>query len=225
MYRFISAGTVEEKMYEKQVHKDGIKRVVLSSDSAAARYFDNSELKELFKLSADGVSPTLEKFNKQANNNAPRASFLAKHPSVIGVVSHDELYCARELNDDDMMVPKSQETPFSRSPFQKAAVDKNDSALIQQLEDLTLSPVLKPLGGMKNKTRQNREDAKSRRGQMCCIRTVLRKADELIAQQEHLRAVNMLLDLLENEMIKFEGNEKLAFHTKVSHLLSVLGVL
>jgi hypothetical protein len=209
-------------MYEKQVHKDGIKRVVLSSDSAAARYFDKSELKELFKLSADGVSPTLEKFNKKANNNAPRASFLAKHPSVIGVVSHDELYCARELDNDDLIVPKSEVTPFSRSPFQKTAVDKNDSELIQQLEDLTIQPpVLKPLGGMKNKT-------KSRRGQINStplVETVLRKADQLIARHEHLRAINMLLDLLENEMINLEGNEKLALHTKVSHLLSVLGLL
>ena len=57
-------------MYEKQVHKDGIKRVVLSSDSAAARYFDNSELKELFKLSPDGVSLTLQKFNETVDNNA-----------------------------------------------------------------------------------------------------------------------------------------------------------
>ena len=209
-------------MYEKQVHKDGIKRVVLSSDSAAARYFDKSELKELFKLSADGVSPTLEKFNKKANNNAPRASFLAKHPSVIGVVSHDELYCARELDNDDLIVPKSEVTPFSRSPFQKTAVDKNGSELIQQLEDLTIQPpVLKPLGGMKNKT-------KSRRGQINStplVETVLRKADQLIARHEHLRAINMLLDLLENEMINLEGNEKLALHTKVSHLLSVLGLL
>ena len=204
------------------MHKDGIKRVVLSSDSAAARYFDKSELKELFKLSADGVSPTLEKFNKKANNNAPRASFLAKHPSVIGVVSHDELYCARELDNDDLIVPKSEVTPFSRSPFQKTAVDKNDSELIQQLEDLTIQPpVLKPLGGMKNKT-------KSRRGQINStplVETVLRKADQLIARHEHLRAINMLLDLLENEMINLEGNEKLALHTKVSHLLSVLGLL
>jgi hypothetical protein len=82
-------------MYEKQVHKDGIKRVVLSSDSAAARYFDNSELKELFKLSPDGVSLTLQKFNEKVDNNAAVASekpsFLTKHPSVVGVASHDVL--------------------------------------------------------------------------------------------------------------------------------------
>ena len=137
-------------------------------------------------------------------------------------MSHDELYCARELDDDDLIVHKSEETPFSRSPFQKTAEDKKDSGLIQQLEDLTIQPpVLKPLGGMKNKT-------KSRRGQINStplVETVLRKADQLIARHEHLRAINMLLDLLENEMINLEGNEKLALHTKVSHLLSVLGLL
>ena len=89
-------------MYEKQVHKDGIKRVVLSSDSAKVfRYFDNSELKELFKLSPDGVSLTLQKFNEKVDNNAAVASekpsFLTKHPSVIGVASHDVLYSAGEV--------------------------------------------------------------------------------------------------------------------------------
>lgn len=29
VYRMICAGTVEEKMYEKQVHKDGIRKVLL----------------------------------------------------------------------------------------------------------------------------------------------------------------------------------------------------
>ena len=55
VYRFIGAGTVEEKMYEKQVHKDGIKRVVLSSDSSTARCFDKAELVDLFKVRAIGT--------------------------------------------------------------------------------------------------------------------------------------------------------------------------
>ena len=42
-------------MYEKQVHKDGIKRVVLSNDSSTARCFDKAELVDLFKVRATGT--------------------------------------------------------------------------------------------------------------------------------------------------------------------------
>jgi hypothetical protein len=227
-------------MYEKQVHKDGIKRVVLSSDSAVTRYFDNSELKELFKLSPDGVSLTLQKFNEKVDNNAAVASekpsFLTKHPSVVGVASHDVLYSAGEVDDnDDLILPKSDETPFSRSPFQKTKIDKKDSQLIHHFEDLTVqSPVggaLKPLGGKNNKTRQNREDARARRAQnsktlqpVNSIGKVVRKVDELIALQEHGEAMSVLLDLLDDE-IDLKSNEKLALHTRVSHLASLLGWL
>jgi len=227
-------------MYEKQVHKDGIKRVVLSSDSATARYFDNSELKELFKLSPDGVSLTLQKFNEKLDNNAAGASekpsFLTKHPSVVGVASHDVLYSAGEVDDNvDLMLPKSDETPFSRSPFQKTKIDKKDSQLIHHFEDLTIqSPVggaLKPLGGKNNKTRQNREDARVRRAQnskisqpVNSIGKDLSNVDELIALQELGGAMSVLLDLLDEE-IDLKSDEKLALHTRVSHLASLLGWL
>ena len=233
-------------MFEKQVHKDGIKRVVLSSNSATARYFDNSELKELFKLSPDGVSLTLEKFNNKIDNNAAGAlakpSFLTKHPSVVGVASHDVLYSAGEAdNNADLILPKSDETPFSRSPFQKTKIDEKDSQLIHQFkdlqfEDLTIqSPVsgaLKPLGGMNNKTRQKREDARARRAQnsktsqpVNLIEKVVSKVVELIVLQEHGEAMRVLfLDLLDEE-IDLERDEKLALHTKVSYLASLLGWL
>ncbi|KAL7455027.1 hypothetical protein ACHAWC_008543 [Mediolabrus comicus] len=90
VYRFISAGTVEEKIYEKQVHKDGIRRVVLasSSNSTTERYFEKDELRELFKLGSRGESFMINKFNSKTDNDATGASgkksFLTKHTSVVG---------------------------------------------------------------------------------------------------------------------------------------------
>jgi len=54
VYRLIAAGTVEEKMYEKQVHKDGIRRTVFTEDTSVERYFDKLELRKLFALGAPG---------------------------------------------------------------------------------------------------------------------------------------------------------------------------
>ena len=48
VYRLIMAGTVEEKMYEKQVFKDGLR--VVSERGSSKRYFSDQETKELFVL-------------------------------------------------------------------------------------------------------------------------------------------------------------------------------
>lgn len=230
VYRFIAAGTVEEKMYEKQVHKDGIKRVILSSDSATARYFDNSELKDLFKLGEEGVSDTLEKFSKKSDNSAAGAtgmpSFLSKHPLVVGVASHDVLYSSVEVANDEVQILSSDEAPFSRKPFQR-----NDSQLIHQLQDLNVDDTLTPLGGQKNKTRQIIDNAKARRTQessriqVCStVEQMLTKADSLIAIQEYGKAMVILLDLVDKET-KLSSDTQLSLHMKVSCVASLLGWL
>jgi len=239
VYRFIAAGTVEEKMYEKQVHKDGIKRVVLSNDRSTARYFDHSELKDLFKLAKSGECPTMEKFNEKIDNNGAgssgKPSFLTKHPSVIGVASHDVLYSNDTINVD-LDSPTSESAPFSRSPFQKTKLAKRH--LPNQLEDLTVDMPgngqhLKPLGGL-NKTRQNREDAKAQHAQVNCITSVpnigsvdiiLSEADISIANGEHGKAMYILLDLVEREMDSIKGDVKLDVHNKISHVACLLGWL
>jgi len=49
IYRLVNAGTVEECMYEKQIHKDGLRRMILINKSTK-RYFSSEELKKLFTL-------------------------------------------------------------------------------------------------------------------------------------------------------------------------------
>lgn len=47
VYRFITAGTVEEKMYEKQVYKDGIRRTITTTSGCATeRFFDEDDLRK-----------------------------------------------------------------------------------------------------------------------------------------------------------------------------------
>lgn len=224
-------------MYEKQVHKDGIKRVVLSNAGATARYFDHSELKDLFKLAPDGVSATLEKFNKKSDNNAVessgRPSFLTKHPMVIGVASHDVLYSSVEIEVDD-------ETPFSRLPYQKTGIRKGVTPLNAQI-DLTLddsSPEmsldLKPLKGGLNRTKQIIDDAKkAKRSQSSSseaeqggyVRDILRRADSLIVQKEYGHAMDVLLSSIEGDFALIKGDDKLAIHAKVAQLAGILGWL
>lgn len=220
-------------MYEKQVHKDGIKRVVLSSDSSTARYFDNSELKDLFKLAPPGECATLEKFNSR---NSGKGSFLLKHPSVIGVASHDALYAATSVDIDLTSPNKSDETPlpFSKEPYQREKVAKKDNASSDNIEDLTADTPLKPLGrGGLNMTRQKREDTKAKRAQRNdavsepsnSVEKLLATADALIDMHQYDQAMAGLLDFVENKMDSISGDEKLELHKKVAHIADLLGWL
>jgi len=144
VYRFIAAGTVEERMYEKQVLKDGIRRAVLTSGgSATERYFDKNELRRLFHLEDEGVCPMMEKFrdatlssstnsiagdgsNNDADGNSNKKkivggsgkpSFLASHKCVVGISSHDMLYTKNVV---DLSAPdsskKASQSPFAGTP-------------------------------------------------------------------------------------------------------------
>eukprot|EP00934_Nitzschia_sp_Nitz4_P000501 Nitzschia sp. Nitz4//scaffold174_size87051//2661//6007//NITZ4_005097-RA/size87051-augustus-gene-0.66-mRNA-1//-1//CDS//3329538836//501//frame0 len=90
--RFIAAGTVEEKMYEKQVHKDGIRRAVVTSmGNSTARYFDTHELRQLFRLNDEGKCDFLDRLRERGLpcNFGGRDLFSV---GAVGTSSHDVLY-------------------------------------------------------------------------------------------------------------------------------------
>jgi hypothetical protein len=243
VYRFISAGTVEEKIYEKQVHKDGIRRVILSSGSSNSstteRYFEKDELRELFKLGSRGFSSMMDKFNSKTDNDATGASgkksFLTKHTSVVGVASHDVLYSTGALDKD----------PFSREPYQlkkakgrrSASSDENGTIKddSDSIEDLTIpySPRADavPLGNKSNKakvtktkTSEPTSTAESGSNTEEVVAT-LDEADSLIADQEYDKAMSLLLDMVENENIILAQNHKLDTHGKIAQIGKILGWL
>jgi hypothetical protein len=95
VYRMITAGTVEEKMYEKQIHKDGIRRTVFTEDSVFERYTDSNELRKLFKLSPVGMSQVLDMIREETEHlevDWDQYSFVSQLPSVVGLSLHDCLY-------------------------------------------------------------------------------------------------------------------------------------
>jgi SNF2 family DNA or RNA helicase len=101
VFRFIAAGTVEEKMLEKQVHKDGIRRAVMTSmGNDTARYFDKKDLKRLFTLAPEGECALLAKVQSTDNESGlgshQKPSFLGSHPGVIGISSYDDIYRQRD---------------------------------------------------------------------------------------------------------------------------------
>ena len=66
----VAAGTVEEKMYGKQIYKGCLERTVLGNidgtgptTASLARHYNKEELSELFTLGPDGICETLQRLN------------------------------------------------------------------------------------------------------------------------------------------------------------------
>ncbi|CAM9637110.1 unnamed protein product [Chrysoparadoxa australica] len=86
VYRMITAGTVEEKMYEKQVFKDGLRRTVMDRRKQAkvGRYFSRKDLKDLFRLGEPGVCRVLDQLEE-------------KHGAVMDMLKRSEVDFERDL--------------------------------------------------------------------------------------------------------------------------------
>ena len=225
VYRFISAGSVEEKIYEKQVHKDGIRRVVLSgsSTSTTERYFEQDELRELFKLGPRGESTMLKKFNSKINNDTTGASgkksFLTKHSSVVGVASHDVLYSTGTLEKD----------PFSRQPYQlkKAKHRRSDTDVNNENVTIPYSPRFNaiPLGRNKSKATKTEKLRQNASSSSSKIVATLDEVNTLTADEHYEKAMALLLDIVEDENIALDQNDKLKTHSKISQIGNILGWL
>ena len=55
IYRLITSGCVEEKMYEKQVFKEGL-RAVTENGTSNEKYFSQDEARQMFTLGDSGTS-------------------------------------------------------------------------------------------------------------------------------------------------------------------------
>ena len=121
VYRFITAGSVEEHMYARQVQKDGLRRTLMTSGSATERHFTKDDLKRLFVLSPKGQCEMLDKINNGATSGVRGSSglrsVLEKHNEVIGVSSHDMVYKNKIKNLVESELPPFAGTPLKTLSF------------------------------------------------------------------------------------------------------------
>ncbi|TQS33728.1 hypothetical protein Golomagni_05916, partial [Golovinomyces magnicellulatus] len=62
VYRFIATGTIEEKIFQRQSHKQSLSSCVVDSAEDVERHFSLDSLRELFQYRADTVSDTHDTF-------------------------------------------------------------------------------------------------------------------------------------------------------------------
>nr|XP_039265897.1 DNA excision repair protein ERCC-6-like isoform X4 [Styela clava] len=98
VYRLITCGTVEEKIYRRQIFKDSIIKQSTGDNKDPYRYFTNHELKELFQLESTTESVTqrqLEDLHQQQRCLDPileeHLAYLHTLP-IFGVSDHDLMF-------------------------------------------------------------------------------------------------------------------------------------
>ncbi|KAM4640602.1 DNA repair and recombination protein RAD54-like [Discoglossus pictus] len=62
IYRLLSTGTIEEKIFQRQAHKKALSSCVVDEEQDVERHFSIGELKELFILNEETASDTHDKF-------------------------------------------------------------------------------------------------------------------------------------------------------------------
>ncbi|CAJ0579968.1 unnamed protein product, partial [Mesorhabditis spiculigera] len=61
IYRLLAAGSIEEKMFQRQTHKKALSSCVVDAGQDVARHFSSDQLRELFKLETNCASDTHNK--------------------------------------------------------------------------------------------------------------------------------------------------------------------
>ena len=91
VYRLVLASSLEEKMYEKQVFKDGVR--VVTEQGQSLRYFSSNETKELFRLGPGYSSEVMSRLWAKSGEELKEFDLASTEmPGVLGFTRHDTLY-------------------------------------------------------------------------------------------------------------------------------------
>uniref|UniRef100_W5N8A9 DNA helicase n=1 Tax=Lepisosteus oculatus TaxID=7918 RepID=W5N8A9_LEPOC len=109
VYRFLAQGTMEEKIYDRQVAKQSLSFRVVDQQQIE-RHFTMNELTELYTFEPDQLDdPNSEKKSKRATPMLPKDPFLAEllhsfKEQIVGYHEHDSLLDHKEeeaLSEED----------------------------------------------------------------------------------------------------------------------------
>ncbi|XP_047449007.1 DNA excision repair protein ERCC-6-like isoform X2 [Mugil cephalus] len=140
IYRLITCGTVEEKIYRRQVFKDSLIRQNTGDKKNPFRYFSKQELKELFSLEDTRSSSTqlqLQALHSRHRRTDPELDEHIAHlhaMEMFGISDHDLMF-SLDVNHEE--APENQEEQhYIEGRVQKAQeLMKAESELQMQLAE------------------------------------------------------------------------------------------
>jgi len=101
VYRLLTAGSVEEKVYERQIHKTGLEKTLFTKGTSVKSLFDKDELCQIFAQVPDGSCKLLERFKKEDIAQVlhdERHTLVKAHSSVIGISNQNGIYRHKRKN-------------------------------------------------------------------------------------------------------------------------------
>ncbi|XP_052223734.1 DNA excision repair protein ERCC-6-like isoform X2 [Dreissena polymorpha] len=132
IYRLITCGTVEEKIYRRQIFKDSITRQTTGTAKNPYRYFSKYELRELFTLDDPKASSTQQQLEAMHSGQRLTDPSLDEHIAYLyslemfGLSDHDLMFSqggeagVDEEDVDPELAVTDPETDYIQSRAQKA---------------------------------------------------------------------------------------------------------
>ncbi|XP_034547313.1 DNA excision repair protein ERCC-6-like [Notolabrus celidotus] len=140
IYRLITCGTVEEKIYRRQVFKDSLIRQNTGDKKNPFRYFTKQDLKELFTLQDTHSSSTqlqLQALHSRHRRTDPELDMHIAHlhsMEMFGISDHDLMFSLDTQHDEE--TPEDEEAHYIEGRVQKAQeLMKAESELQMQLAE------------------------------------------------------------------------------------------
>ncbi|KAJ3188287.1 DNA excision repair protein ERCC-6-like [Gaertneriomyces sp. JEL0708] len=98
VYRLLTCGTLEEKIYRNQIRKDYLARTAIKS-GRQARYFTQAELRDMFTLDDTSFSATEQYLSLRHPIKDRDCDYLMELDHVSGVSRHDKLYSSQDAEE------------------------------------------------------------------------------------------------------------------------------
>jgi len=114
IYRLMTAGTIEEKIYHRQIFKQFLSNKVLK-DPKQRRFFKSRDLKDLFTLGADdGIAmETAGYFEDSQSHFTPKNELKAQSESSIrGIARTEEYDPTNEIDKEKLEAKKESQEPL-----------------------------------------------------------------------------------------------------------------
>ncbi|OCT67216.1 DNA excision repair protein ERCC-6-like [Xenopus laevis] len=142
IYRLITCGTVEEKIYRRQIFKESLIRQTTGDKKNPFRYFSKQELKELFSLEDTRTSSTQIQLQNMHAAERKTDTRLDEHIAylhtlqIFGISDHDLVYSNELSSQEDYECENEHDDQYIEQRVQKAhELVQMESQLNEQLMD------------------------------------------------------------------------------------------
>ncbi|CAB4031333.1 DNA excision repair ERCC-6-like, partial [Paramuricea clavata] len=127
VYRLITCGSLEEKIYRKQVFKQAITKQTTGSSNNPFRYFTRHELRELFVLDNHRSSKTQIQLEKMHSASRITDTLLDEHVAflystdIFGISDHDLLFTKEAVATEEELSAASEMSDVIQAKVRRAA--------------------------------------------------------------------------------------------------------